>query len=196
MCTRTVFLIGALLLALIATACGGPQSAHASTPSAEPPPYMPTQAPPTGSEEGPSVLPTVPPTPIDATFSAVTTPVPTSAVTGGSAIRPTRSSLDPATPAFTLQDVVDYVNAHPLDQTVGSPAPTIESIEFVPNRDVNARFTTATGRPDDALMCLVKLRGSFIVSGPAGFVSPTLDVAYMVFDAHTGNDLLYVVGGP
>jgi hypothetical protein len=127
----------------------------------------------------------------------VTTPVPESFdVTGGTAIRPTRPTTDPATPAFTTQDVTDYVNAHPIDHTVPGTTPTIESIQFLPNRDVNARFTTSTGRPLDALMCLVTLRGSFLEGGPAGEANIKSDVAYWVFDAHTGNELLIVGGNP
>jgi len=194
MSKRAVGFIGAVLVALIAAAYFVPMSVHGSTPSAEVVPPVPTQVPPTGTGHGSSVLPTVPPTPIGATFSAGTTPVPASSAPGASAIRPTRPTTDPAAPAFTTQDVTDYVNANPIAQTVPGTKPTIESIQFLPNRDVNARFTTSTGRPDDALMCLVTLRGSFLVAGPAGEANIKSDVAYWVFDAHTGNELL-IVGG-
>lgn len=192
---RTVFLIGALLLVLMAAAYVFPMSVHGISPSQIVTP-APTQPLPTGTGQGPSVLPTVPPTPIGATFTGVTTPVPESSNTGATAIRPTRPTMDPATPAFTVQDVTNYVNANPIEQTVPGTKPTIESIEFLPNRDVNARFTTSTGRPDDALMCLVTLRGSFLVAGPGGEANIKSNVAYWVFDAHTGNELLVVVGEP
>ena len=66
----------------------------------------------------------------------------------------------------------------------------------MPNRDVTARLKTSNGRPDDALMCLVKLRGSFTIAGPAGQANLNSTVAYWVLDAHTGNELLIVVGEP
>jgi hypothetical protein len=190
---RIVVLVGAILVALMTAAYVFPMSVHGISPSQIVTP-LPTQSLPTGTGQGLSVLPTVPPTPFGATFSAVTTPVPESSNTGATAIRPTRSTTDPATPAFTTQDVTDYVDAHPIEQTVPGTKPTIESIQFLPNREVNSRFTTSTGRPDDALMCLVTLRGSFFEAGPAGGAGIKSDVAYWVFDAHTGNELL-IVGG-
>ena len=192
---RRIVFIGALMTALIATAYFVPLSVHGSTPSVEVVLPVPTQALPTGTGQGSSVLPTIPPTPIGATFSAVTAPIPESSNAGASAIRPTRPTSDPATPAFTTQDVTDYVNAHPIGQTAPGTMPTIESIAFLPNRDIDARFTTRTGRPDDALMCLVTLRGSFLEAGPAGQANIKSNVAYWVFDAHSGNELL-IVGGP
>jgi hypothetical protein len=142
----------------------------------------------------------VPPTPTGARFSARTTPQPQPTgyvpgyVPGATAIRPTRPTTDPATPAFTPQDVTDYVNAHSAPYAVPGTQLTIESIQFLPNRDVNARFYTNTGPPDDALMCLVTLRGSFLVREPPGAGTLPDAVEYWVLDAHTGNTRLVALG--
>jgi hypothetical protein len=51
-------------------------------------------------------------------------------------------------------------------------------------------------RPDDYLICYVELRGPFLLSGmslPPGVKPPIVQTAFEVFDAHTGN--LLVFGG-
>jgi hypothetical protein len=48
------------------------------------------------------------------------------------------------------------------------------------------------GRPDDALLCYVELRGAFEIFGPQGATISYQRMAE-VFDAHTGN-LLAVAG--
>jgi hypothetical protein len=136
----------------------------------------------------------VPPTPIGATFTARTTPVPTGYVPGVTAIRPTQPTTDPASPAFTPQDVADYFNAHGAPYALRGTPLTIESVQFLSNRDVEARFNTTIAHPDDALMCQVTLRGSFLAPAPGGLPHTQYPVEYRVFDAHTGNELFLTFG--
>lgn len=113
---------------------------------------------------------------------------------GGTAIRPRAVSTDPALPSFSAADVRAYVSAHPHpDQASGAAPATIAGVEFLPAQAMESRLGGATGRPATALFCLVTLRGSFAVAGPPG-TGWSSDIAYLVFDAHTGNILVEVVG--
>jgi hypothetical protein len=164
-----------------------------TTPVATCPTVQPVNTPTT--LPAPTPFPTYPPTPIGATFTArPTTPVPVGYVPGAPAIRPTRPATDPATPAFTPQDVADYVNAYGAPYSLPGTPLTIESVQFLSNRDIEARFHTTIAHPDDALMCLVTFRGSFLAPAPGGVPHTQFPVEYRVFDAHTGNELLLTFG--
>lgn len=76
---------------------------------------------------------------------------------------------------------------------------TVQKVEFVPERAVRARFGgEGTGLPDDTLLCLVTVQGTFSVSGPplSGSTPKTVvsHLMFQVFDAHTGNLLMQVMG--
>ncbi|HEY8597774.1 MAG TPA: hypothetical protein VIL85_05045 [Thermomicrobiales bacterium] len=96
-------------------------------------------------------------------------------------------------PAFSKQDVVDYVLAHPVSGTgrIQTDSPiTVESIEFLPAREVHARLNTTSGRPDDAPLCLVTIRGSFSLHGMRGMAPLHGTTVVQVYDARTGFFLL------
>ncbi len=109
------------------------------------------------------------------------------------------------TPSFTQQDVRDYV-AHgvslgPSIQADGEPAVT--RVVFLTARDL-ARATAdrdhsfsssmEANYPPDMLVCYVGLSGTFsFVGDPYGGRS-SLSATSIVFDAHTGNELVFIAG--
>ncbi len=106
------------------------------------------------------------------------------------AIPPRATPASPAEPAFTAEDVAAYILAHPVAGT-GKIEPhtpiTIDSIEFLPGREVHARLGRTTGAPDETVLCFVTLRGSFTVSGMRGTANLHATRAWRVFDGQTGN---------
>ena len=109
----------------------------------------------------------------------------------------------PGEPAFTEQDVRDHVARRPVGlvrvRAVG-PA-SVETVEFLAGRAVAARLRRGINQPDEALLCLVTLSGTFTVEGgrpplPGQPVRPP-DVAsraYQVYDARTGELLSVSLG--
>jgi len=136
--------------------------------------------------------------------TAMPQPVPTETpqappaeIQGARAIQPTIPSAAPGIPTFSVQDVLTYVAAHPASggkiSAVGTP--TIESVAFLASHDVAARIDHGTGLPDDHLLCLVTLQGTFAVPAPPGTTArPTASIQYLVFDARTGNLLSASLG--
>ena len=57
-------------------------------------------------------------------------------------------------------------------------------------RGLPEAWTTSTGLPDDALVCYVELRGALTFAAAPG-VTLTFQRGYEVFDAHTGNLLMW-----
>lgn len=104
------------------------------------------------------------------------------------------------TPAFGVQEVLEYVKARPIsDRASRDAAVTVETVEFLPRRAFPQRYPQL--RPltaDDTLLCVVKLRGAFVMSAPPSIRQNTglrtADTAHQVFDARTGNLLLEAVG--
>lgn len=142
---------------------------------------------------GTPVPPTTVPQPGSSMPVAVAPPASTNQP-GGTAIHPQIVSSDPTLPSFTAADVRAYVSSHPHpDQAIGAVPATITGVEFLPAQAVEARLGGSTGRPATALLCLVTLRGSFAVAGPRG-TGWSSNVAYLVFDAQTGNILVEAVG--
>jgi len=100
-------------------------------------------------------------------------------------------------PSFTMQDVLDYENAHPFATMHSDPVGklTITKIWFITSAEASQQMGgESTGLPDDALVCYVEFYGTFRSYGPPG--SNPIEhtgVAQQVFDAHTGN--LLVEGG-
>lgn len=136
--------------------------------------------------------------------TAMPQPVPTETpqappaeIQGARAIQPTILDAAPGLPTFGVNDVLTYVAAHPASggkiSAVGTP--TIESVEFLASRDVAARIDHGTGLPDDHLLCLATLHGTFAVPAPLGTKArPTASIQYLVFDARTGNLLSASLG--
>ncbi len=110
------------------------------------------------------------------------------------------AATDAATPAFSADDAKAFIEAHGVAGVRFEPTgpATIQSVEFLTERDVHARFGEGTGLPDDTLLCLVTVQGTFTVSGPSvpGQAPRTAiaHMAYQVFDAHTGNRLMQGTG--
>jgi hypothetical protein len=108
------------------------------------------------------------------------------------------------TPAFTVADVQQYVNRTGF--LGGSLLPgahlTILKIQFMTSKQASVLLQgESTGLPDDALVCYVQLHGPSALNGVGLSVPPipgktkgavlTSPTADEVFDAHTGNLLVY-----
>ncbi len=96
-----------------------------------------------------------------------------------------------AVPAFDREDVEAFFRER--------GQATVTAVEFLPASAVHARLHTSTGSSDDRLFCLATLAGTFIIRGaplPPGHQQrvAVAHVAYQVFDAHTGNTVLFVSG--
>lgn len=118
---------------------------------------------------------------------------------GVSAIQPTIPDAAPNTPAFTEQDVVDFINRTRyvglMDGVDPGNLPTITRIEFITEREYKARHhNDSNGQPDDTLLCYVELAGSFTLAGPAQARTEKCRRGFLVFHARTGNKLQYGMG--
>lgn len=89
------------------------------------------------------------------------------------------------TPAFTENDVREYFATHPTMYQRG-PA-TITRIEFLSAKNASARLNQQIDRQDDAIVCIVTLKGTFVVSGPPSAAAVSGSVSRMIFDGRTGN---------
>jgi hypothetical protein len=101
------------------------------------------------------------------------------------------------TPSFTSQDVEEYFRVHGLSASfrIQASGPiTVENVEFLPGREAAARLNRDINQPDDVLLCLATLRGSFGVASPFAPLAFDSSSAYVVFDAHTGNTLIFGLG--
>jgi hypothetical protein len=96
-------------------------------------------------------------------------------------------------PAFTTDDMAAFLKSHPLPQNFGGgDQPTIVTTVFLAGGDLRALLGTAAGRPDAVPVGYVLLKGRFVFLG-AGPTSPppSFPYAYALFDARTGNLLMY-----
>lgn len=120
--------------------------------------------------------------------------------TGIPAISPTLQQI----PAFSKQDVSNYVNTHAMPGNL-APRANVRVLQFLcgpvaPTLTAILGGPITTGLPDDTLVCFVELQGTFIFAGPA---VPSADhpqrqqvsftLGFEVFDATTGN--LLIEGG-
>ena len=104
------------------------------------------------------------------------------------AIQPRTTVTNPSVSAYTAEDVIQYVKTHPMrDQVSSDPTIVVDQIEFITTRVVNTRLNVSLSLPDDTLVCLVKLHGTFTHQNPLGGNPISSNNAYQVFDAHTGN---------
>ena len=159
---------------------------------------------------------TPPPTPPGGTQL---TPGPAQPITGSPAITPHLSGV----PAFTTDDMANYVKGHGLPTNFGGGSPTIAQNTFLSSDAVGQALNmpggpaglrsdlsglssqphrlsaasnqaqSAAAKPSDAkLVGLVVLKGNFVWPGATnGSTPPTSPYAYEIFDAKTGNLLLY-----
>jgi hypothetical protein len=123
-------------------------------------------------------------------------PAPYTGQLGTPAIQPRADLASSSGARFTEADVRQYFASHrPPGAVAGSPAPTIVSIQFLTAQDVSQQLQgESMGVPDDTLLCLVRLSGTFLSAqyGPPN-VAPsttTRSQAEVVFDAHTGNEIV------
>ena len=116
-------------------------------------------------------------------------------VAGTPAITP-RSS---GTPAFSSSDVRQYVVTHQFSggPTVAQSSPSIVELEFISSKQAKQQLDgTSPGLPDNALVCFVVMKGPFLLtadSQPSRLHVPTVNTGIEVFDAHTGNQLVWAV---
>ena len=124
---------------------------------------------------------------------------PRSPVAGSPAIQPRWPATTGMTPGFTAEDVAQYTRLHGFagGPTVSGDQPVITKVMFIGGGEASKLLGGGTvDRPDDYLVCYVELRGPFLLSGmslPPGMKPPIVETAHEVFDAHTGN--LLVFGG-
>jgi|SRR5579884_901008 hypothetical protein len=112
---------------------------------------------------------------------------------GVPAIRPHIAGI----PSFTAADVAQYIKTGSSIRTISRAVPAITKTEFITAQQAsNLLQGESIGRPDNALVCYVELRGPFHVEGPLpqGASNPTLSTAYELFDAQTGNLLMWGFG--
>ena len=117
-------------------------------------------------------------------------------IKGRPAIQPRTNVTDPSTPAFTEVDVWQYVLTHPMESKIQTESAgfVIVKVEFLTRLQLGDRADASTYGPDDRLLCLVTLSGTFSVANPIGAPgAPAVlyKTVYQVYDAHTGNLLGY-----
>jgi hypothetical protein len=119
---------------------------------------------------------------------------------GGRAIQPRGDAI----PAFTEQDVLDYLDSLPLGSLMGSrivlrDQPTITQIVFTTIHDLGratADGTWEANYPADMPICYVELSGylQFLGLGSRAPQGEGINTAFLLFDARTGNH--FVTGAP
>src|SRR5579875_856850 len=100
--------------------------------------------------------------------------------------------------AFTTADVVAYLNKDGFAPLAPGAHMKILTIQFVSAAQASKLMAgESVGRPDDALVCYVSVEGPFLVANmihvPKGAKIPPAKYGHEVFDAHTGNMLLWGV---
>ncbi|HVB21049.1 MAG TPA: hypothetical protein VNG51_03775 [Ktedonobacteraceae bacterium] len=142
-----------------------------------------------------------PPPPRHTPPGPIHSPIPRSYATGMPAIRPHPVSSSPGTPSFTVDDVKAYIPTatEPRLVPVLGAHLTIEQVLFVLSKEATQLMRgESPGLPDDALVCFVLLKGPFYVKvgyAPGTLANPaaTAPAIAEVFDAHTGNILVWTV---
>ena len=95
----------------------------------------------------------------------------------------------PGIPAFSSEDVEDYVRAHPHKYWDRStPQPTIKAVLFLTSAEVDQTSQAKFGLPNDSLLCVVLEMGRFTKRSPFG-APITGSFAYRIYHAETGNHL-------
>lgn len=112
------------------------------------------------------------------------------------AIRPHASLVGTAGPWFTAADVRDWVTTHPAGDAAAGSVTTVVSVEFLTSAEVSVRLQGEnTGVPDNTLLCLVHISGTFANTSPPPVITTVVfHEGILVFDAHSGNLLVSSVG--
>lgn len=106
---------------------------------------------------------------------------------GGPAIKPHPGS---GGPAYTTEDAVQYVLAHPPARLTPLAPATLVRAEFMSAQAVGELLPgSSIGMPDTDLLCYVELQGHWRLYNQFGPPREFIRVA-VVFDAYTGNHLL------
>jgi hypothetical protein len=127
---------------------------------------------------------------------SVTCPGPPDSISsqGGTAIQPRND----CTPSFTQQDARDYVaNSASLGKIGSDGQPTVTRVVFLTIADLGRASGDSeweANYPASTLVCYVQLTGTFSVSGPPGANGASDNSAFIVFDAHTGNQIVVGTG--
>jgi len=104
-----------------------------------------------------------------------------------------------STPAFTQADVIAFLNKHGFyaGPLVKGAHLKILNIQFVTAKQASILMKgESIGRPDNYLVCYVKVQGPFQDQNaevPPGAKAPDANTGDVVFDAHTGNMLVWGV---
>jgi hypothetical protein len=124
---------------------------------------------------------------------------------GSPAIQPHVNGATGNAPTFTSTDAAQYVTAHgfPGGVPVQGSHLVITNIQFMTAKVANAQFIkTGIDRPDDALVCVVQVKGPFNLIyahlSPTDYAKHNVPVArtgFIVYDARTGNFLLWTAYG-
>lgn len=147
------------------------------------------------SETIAATLPAAAQSPVPVSLCATpnaTVGIQTLAYVGIPAITPRSGATDSATPAFTADDVRQYLTTHQIGGKIGSSGPiSVVSVPFMTAKEAQSLLgITLSPLPPDELVCLATMTGSFTVAGPAISKKPasgTATTEYVVFDAHSGN---------
>jgi len=103
-------------------------------------------------------------------------------------------------PSFTIADVQHYLNTgpgtpFPGGMTTAGTRPVATVIEFITSQQASVLMKGGqTGLSDTALVCYVGLQGPFstgVISGGPGSKPGIANTGLMVFDASTGNLLVW-----
>jgi len=123
-------------------------------------------------------------------------------VPGNPAIQP-HLSQNASGPAFTQADVIAFFTKYGFfaGPVVAGAHLKILTIQFISARQASQLMVgESVGRPDDALVCYVKVEGPFLLTNirggpprPNAKVPATATYGDAVFDAHTGNLLVWGV---
>ena len=113
---------------------------------------------------------------------------------GVPAISPRVGAFSPSQAAFTHDDVMQYVNTHPIPQAhVVKGSLKVTGVSLLMSQQVSVLLDgESTGVADNTLLCFVEFRGDVVfISGAPGATRPlSFSHVYEVFDAHTGNLLM------
>ncbi|HLW00185.1 MAG TPA: hypothetical protein VKT82_16070 [Ktedonobacterales bacterium] len=109
-----------------------------------------------------------------------------------------RTAPNTSGPAFTQADVTTYFQKHGFLPLAPGAHLQILSIQFVSAKQASDLMAgESVGRPDNYLVCFVKVKGPFLTSTlhvpPGANLPPTAEYGHDVFDAHTGNELVWGV---
>jgi hypothetical protein len=179
MTTRFKVLCGAaLLIALFVIGAAIASNTASASKFQKEPPVTPNPSGPMGAQTYPLGIPAIP---IHTLSNAAT-----------------NAASNSSTPAFTRNDVIAYFNAHGFYAGPLVPGAHLKilMIQFVTAKQAsNLMKGESVGRPDDYLVCYVRVQGPFLLKDisapPNAKTSPTAKIGDAVFDAHTGNLLVW-----